>query len=305
MRQEEELVAIPAGYETTIPTARLDSFFAHREDGSFGLNFIEFNGESPAGMAYNDVLSELFLETPLMHEFGKRYHVEPLLARRHAADALLHVYYQWRGGYGKLPDMAIVDWAGVPTTTEFHLFADYFARYGIKSVICTPDDLDFRGGRLYAAGQPVDFVYKRVLTSELLQRYGTQHPMIDALRAGAICMANPFTCKLLHKKASFAIVSDERNAYLFSPSSRRAIQEHIPWTRIVEERHSVGPNGARDRPRALGRRSSRGTGAQAQRRIRRQGRLNRLGNRPGNLGARPAPGPHRAGYRAGARRNRL
>ncbi len=242
--QEEELVAIPAGYETTIPTARLDSFFAHREDGSFGLNFIEFNGESPAGMAYNDVLSELFLETPLMHEFGKRYHVEPLLARRRAADALLHVYYQWRGGYGKLPDMAIVDWAGVPTTTEFHLFADYFARYGIKSVICTPDDLDFRGGRLYAAGQPVDFVYKRVLTSELLQRYGTQHPLIDALRAGVICMANPFTCKLLHKKASFAVVSDERNAYLFSPLERRAIQEHVPWTRIVEERHSVGPNGA-------------------------------------------------------------
>ena len=25
-------------------------------------------------------------------------------------------------------------------------------------------------------------------------------------------MANPFTCKLVHKKASFAVASDERNA---------------------------------------------------------------------------------------------
>lgn len=243
-QDEEELVAIPTGYETTIPTARLDSFFSRRPDGSFGLSFIEFNGESPAGMAYNDVLSELFLETPLMHEFGKRYHVEPLLARRHAADALLRIYYQWRGGYGKLPDIAIVDWAGVPTTTEFRLFANYFARYGIKAIICTPDELDFRDGKLYASGEPVDFVYKRVLTTELLQRYGTNHPIIHALRANAICMANPFTCKLLHKKASFAVVSDERNAYLFTPLERQAIQEHIPWTRTVEERHTIGPGGA-------------------------------------------------------------
>ena len=53
-------------------------------------------------------------------------------ARRHAADALLRIYYSWRGNRDKLPDIAIVDWDGVPTTTEFHLFVDYFARYGIN-----------------------------------------------------------------------------------------------------------------------------------------------------------------------------
>ncbi len=228
---EEELISIPTGYTTNIPTARLDSFFSHSPDGAFQLNYIEFNGESPAGMAYNDVLAELFLETPLLQQFAVHYHIEPLLARRQAVDALLRVYYQWLGNYTKLPDIAIVDWAGVPTTSEFRLFVDYFARYGIRVSICTPDELDFHNGQMFAAGRPVDFIYKRVLISELLQHYGIAHPIVAALHAGAICMVNPFSCKLLHKKASFALVSDERHAHLFTPQEQAAIHQHIPWTR--------------------------------------------------------------------------
>ncbi|MCE7989869.1 MAG: hypothetical protein DYG89_52650 [Caldilinea sp. CFX5] len=241
---EEALISLPTGYSTNIPTARLDSFFTRHLDGGYTLNFIEFNGESPAGMAYNDVMAELFLELPLMQRFQERYPVQSLEVRPHAVEALLSIYYQWRGNHDKLPDIAIVDFRGVPTTTEFKLFADYFAQYGIKSVICDPDEMEFRNGQMYAAGQPVDFVYKRVLASELVQKYGLNHPIIDAVRAGAVCMANPFNCKLLHKKASFAFVSDERNAHLFTAEELDAVRQHIPWTRMVEERKTIGPKGA-------------------------------------------------------------
>ena len=243
--REEELVNLPSGYATNIPTARLDSFFTRHPDGDFTLNFIEFNGESPAGMAYNDVLAELFLDTPLMRRFAERYPVEPIMARRHAVGALLRGYYEWRGGYGKLPDVAILDWPRVPTTSELRLFDAYFRRYGIGVTICTPDELDFHDGRLYAAGRAVDFVWKRVLISELLQRYGLDNPIFDAARAGAICMVNPWNCKLLHKKASFAVASDERHAYLFTPAELDAIRRHIPWTRMVEDRRTLAPDGSR------------------------------------------------------------
>jgi hypothetical protein len=56
-------------------------------------------------------------------------------------------------------------------------------------------------------------------------------------------MANPFTCKLVHKKASFAVASDERNAHLFTRAEQEAIHQHIPWTRIVEERQTLAPDG--------------------------------------------------------------
>ncbi len=242
---EQELVSLPTGYSTNIPTARLDSFFTKHPDGGYTLNFIEFNGESPASMGYSDVLAELFLETPIMQEFGKRYQARMVQARPYVTDALLRIYYQWRGSRSQKPAMAIVDWAGVPTTPEFYILAEYFAQHGISTVICTPDDLDFVKGQMYAAGQPVDFIYKRVLSTELLRRYGLNHPIIEGLRAGAICVANPFTCKLLHKKASFAVVSDERNEALFTPQERTAIRQHIPWTRNLEERHTLDSGGQR------------------------------------------------------------
>jgi uncharacterized circularly permuted ATP-grasp superfamily protein len=43
---------------------------------------------------------------------------------------------------------------------------------------------------------------------------------------------------VLYKKASLAVLSDERNRHLFSPPQLEAIAANIPWTRLVEERHS-------------------------------------------------------------------
>lgn len=241
--EEEYLIGLPTGYSTPIPTARLDSFFSRHETGGMVLNYVEFNGESPASMAYQDVLAELFLETPLMQEFGRRYQMRPLLSRAAALDELLRIYYEWRGSRDKLPDIAIVDWAGVPTTSEFHLFVEYFQEHGIRALICDPEELEFRQGQMWAKGEPVDFIYKRVLISELLQRYGLDQPIVHALEAGAICMANPFTCKVLHKKASFAVATDERNAHLLTPEEQAAILQHVPWTRLVEERTTLDRRG--------------------------------------------------------------
>jgi uncharacterized circularly permuted ATP-grasp superfamily protein len=52
-------------------------------------------------------------------------------------------------------------------------------------------------------------------------------------------MVNPFRCKILYKKASFAVVTDERNAGLFSTAEQEALTAHIPWTRRVEERRTT------------------------------------------------------------------
>jgi uncharacterized circularly permuted ATP-grasp superfamily protein len=78
-----------------------------------------------------------------------------------------------------------------------------------------------------------------VLIHELIAEGGLDHPIVRAVRTGATCMVNPFRCKVLHKKASLAVLSDERNAGLFDDAERRVIAEHIPWTRVVEERKTL------------------------------------------------------------------
>jgi uncharacterized circularly permuted ATP-grasp superfamily protein len=85
----------------------------------------------------------------------------------------------------------------------------------------------------------VHIIYKRVLISELVMRGGLEHPVIQAVRDHAVCMVNPFVCKVLHKKASLAVLSDEANAHLFSADELRAIEIHVPWTRVLEERQTT------------------------------------------------------------------
>src|SRR5918999_3445934 len=234
---ERDLVRIDPGFQESSPVSRLDAFFVA---DSGGLRFTEYNAETPAGGAYNDVLTEAFYGLPIMREFLREWDLRPLPARHNVLHALLDAYRQWSGG-GATPRIAIVDWDEVPTQSEFALFRDYFSRQGPECVIEDPRRMDYANGRLIAAGGPVDLVYKRVLLSELVERCGVSHGILRAVRDGAVCMVNPPRCKILHKKASLAVLGDERNAHLFSEEQREAIEAHIPWTRVVEERKTLAP----------------------------------------------------------------
>ena len=48
-------------------------------------------------------------------------------------------------------------------------------------------------------------------------------------------MANSFRSKLVHKKAIFAVLTNENYSHLFSGGELRAISDHVPWTRKVRE----------------------------------------------------------------------
>lgn len=232
---EEELVAEDPGFDEPSPVSRLDAFFVH---GRGGLRFTEYNAETPAAAAYNDVLAEVFYGLPIMRMFLRYYEVRPQPARHNVLHALIDSYQKWSGKRDR-PRIAILDWREVPTYSEFVISAEYFQSQGIDCVIADPREVEYRDRRLVVAGAPVDLIYKRVLIHELVERGGMDHPVVRAVREGAVCMVNPFRCKILHKKASLAVLSDEVNAGLFSGAERRAIEAHIPWTRLVSERHTT------------------------------------------------------------------
>ena len=221
--------------EALAPLSRLDAFI----DPSDGIPRItEYNGETPAGTAYCDVLAELFLAMPAMRPFARRWSVRPLPARHHLLNVLLDTWHRFRG-VRTTPAIAIVDWHDVPTVSEFRLSRDYFQAMGCECVITTPDALSYESGKLRdTSGMEIDLIYKRVLIHELIEECGLEHPMVRAVVDGAVCMVNPFSCKPLHKKASLAVLSDERNHDRFSTAQQAAIARHVPWTRVVEERHT-------------------------------------------------------------------
>jgi hypothetical protein len=234
---EEELVLHDPGFRPASPTSRLDAFFVPSSSSEGVLRFTEYNAETPAAPAYNDALTEVFYTLPVMSQFLQQHTLLPLPARHGVAHALLSAYRQWLGR-NEAPRIAIVDWREVPTYSEFLLFEAYFKALGLDCIIADPTELEYRDGKLMAGDYHITLIYKRVLISELYERGGMDHPMMRAVRAGAVCMVNPFACKMLYKKASLAVLSDERNSALFTPAERQAIGDHIPWTRRVEERHT-------------------------------------------------------------------
>ncbi|MBA3342600.1 MAG: hypothetical protein H0T48_12310 [Gemmatimonadaceae bacterium] len=231
---EESLIHDDPGFRDASPTSRLDAFFAEGADGG-GLKFTEYNAETPAGAAYCDALSELFLSLPVLAEFRREYNCWPLPSGPGVAHALLDAHRQWSGSR-VAPRIAIVDWSDVPTRSEFVLFREFFQRNGLECVIADPREMEYRNGRLFAGDVHVTLIYKRVLIDELVKECGLDHGVVRAVRERAVCMVNPFRCKLLHKKASLAVVGDERNVALFSETERRAVTMHVPWTRVVAER---------------------------------------------------------------------
>jgi hypothetical protein len=232
---EQALIDMHPGYLEPSAHSRMDTFLTI--DG--GLQFVEYNAESPAAIAYEDLLSQAFLEMPVMRAFAERYPLRPLPARQRMVETLLGA---WReaGSPGGEPLVAILDWYGLPTATEFVMFRDFFASQGLPAVICSPDELRFRDGRLFAAldgGEtPVTIVFKRVLTSEFLVHYGAEalgHPLALAYAAGACVVVNSFRAKLLHKKSIFALLSDAQFQAGFSAEERESVARHIPWTRVL------------------------------------------------------------------------
>jgi hypothetical protein len=223
------LVEIEPGYATASTTSRLDAFLLPES-----LHFAEYNAESPAGIGYTQRLCELFDSIDVMGQFRAtrpvRYHrvIDALL------DALIATYREW-GGAANPPTIAIVDWRDVPTWTEFEILRDAFTAAGVPTVLCDPRELVFGNGRLDAQGTRIDLVYRRVLINDILAKPAECKPLVDAYSARAVCVANTLRCKLAHKKAFFAVLTDPVNQSLFSRQELEIIHAHVPWTRVLQD----------------------------------------------------------------------
>ena len=227
--EERELVAIDPGYRRLSPTARLDSFITDR-----AYQFVELNAETPAGNGYAEVLAEIFLDLPLVKEFQKRYSLRRFRARERLLETLLSCYRE-AGGKAEKPVIAVGDYEEVPTRTEHHFFREFFESRGYPSLVCDPRHLTYEKGRLRHLGQGIDIVYKRLLVNEFLDKISELQAFLQAAKDRAIVMVNPFRCKPIHKKAIFAVLTDDELQGLFTDEERAAIRAHVPWTRRVGE----------------------------------------------------------------------
>ncbi|MGA8221643.1 MAG: hypothetical protein WB780_08305 [Candidatus Acidiferrales bacterium] len=226
---EERLVRMEPGYARASTASRLDAFLLPDS-----LQFAEYNAESPAGLGYAETLAEVFRSLPITARFEEHFRVKTYPLSSSILDALLASYREW-GGKSQKPVIAIVDWREVPTWSEFQILRERFEKRGIPTLVSDPRDLEFDGSTLTAQGQKIDLVYRRVLINDIVAHPAECAALVRACETRAVCVANTFRCKIPHKKAFFAVLTDERNSNLFSGPELEVIRRHVPWTRRVED----------------------------------------------------------------------
>ena len=225
---EKMLASIDPGYPSLQVAARLDS---HVRNGH--LHFVQYNAELPSGTGYADELADLFYDAPPVKELRKKYSLARVGGRKHFLQALLKAYKQFGGT--KKPNIAIVEFR--PTfhsgESEYDLVRNYFREEGYSTEIVSPEQLEYRNGVLRKGAFEIDLVYRRLGVQEFLIRFDLNHPLVQAYRDRTVCVVNSFRSELAHKKAMFGLLTDETLVAKFPAAERKAIREHVPWTRLV------------------------------------------------------------------------
>ncbi len=226
---ERNMAVIDPGFSRAGVTTRLDAF-VHGDD----IKFVESNAENPSSLPDQEELNRLLFELPVMATFARRYRLQQFSPVKQLLETLLRTYREW-GGTG-VPNVAILDWKDLPTSSEFALLQEHFSAHGVPTIICSPEDLEYQQGQLRSGAFRIDLVYKRVIIHEFLARYDDTHPLIRACMNHDVCLVNPFRCKIMHKKAVFEMLTDEEHQSWFTASENEAIRQSIPWTRRVSDR---------------------------------------------------------------------
>jgi hypothetical protein len=283
---EKMLATLDPGYPYLAVTSLLDT---HLDNGT--LHFVDYNADTPTGVAYTEPLADLYYDAPPMKEFRKRHPMTKLGGTKHLIHALLKAYKEF-GGKNKSPHIAIVEFRQpfqTAESSEYQLLRDLFVRHGLPTEIVPPDQLEYKNNVLRRGDFTIDLVYRRVRAQEFLVRFDLSHPLVRAYREGAVCMVNSFRSELAHKKAIFDLLTDDQITGDFPAVERKAIPRvhSVDPCRPRDEDHLPGSDG---RPAGFHSEEPRKPGAETERRIGRSALVPRLGNRRQRLGTRAENG---------------
>jgi glutathionylspermidine synthase len=231
--REEELFRIDPGYSKTLVIARLDAFL-----DDYSITFLEFNCDSPAGIAYADVQEAGFRELFKDNTVFKNWKIDYFRRQERLVNALMRCYGEYRSGHTALPErpvIAIIDWEDVSTYSEFQIHERYFRQKGYETVICSPYDISLKQGRVYALDREVHLIYRRVITRELIERWEEAGTFIHSLKEGKVCCCNPFRSYIVGSKKVLTLITDPRFQHIYSNEELRVIRETIPWTKVLAD----------------------------------------------------------------------
>lgn len=239
---EQEWIQIAGQVSPGQTISRVDGFLDEDPNSNGDYQIVELNVDSPGGGTFLDVGSEIVLGSELWKEFQKRAPGQTIGLRGALYDHLESVWETYLKDHpglsspGSKPRIAIVDWITVSTHREFELIAAGLAERGFDAIVVDPRELTFSKGRLRDYDDvPIDLVYRRVLVEDMLSDPTGSKAIVDACRAGAVCMVNSFASKPLTVKSLLALFHEPEAEELLDSSQLELVRRLVPLTLKLSE----------------------------------------------------------------------
>lgn len=226
---ERMLASIHPGYSMLHVTSLLSS---NVSNGTMQVR--NFRASSAQGLAYGELLSDMFYDAAPMKEFRKKYTVTKFGGTKYLLSAVLKAYKAYGGK--KQPNIGVLEFKQPFQTVdsaEYMVLVELLRKHGYQAELVNPEQLDYRNGVLSKGEFVIDLVYRASSLQEFLLRFDLSHPLVKAYRDGKVCMVNSFRAELAQKRAMFSLLTDEQITAKFPAHERKAISTFIPWTRIV------------------------------------------------------------------------
>jgi len=188
----------------------------------------------PYGVLYGEALADLFQDAPPLKEVRKLFKLTRPVGAKPLVASLQKAWKQFGGT--ALPRVAVIEFRQPYSTFETHeygLLVERLRAEGLEAETVSPDQLDYRNGTLRRGDFVIDLVYRGVRAHEFLLRYDLTHPLVRAYREHKVCVVNNFRTEMTRKRALLALLSEESQNGAFPAAERKAIEETVPWTRIV------------------------------------------------------------------------
>lgn len=224
----ERLILLPCDYREKLPLARFD-IFLNEEDRSF--KFCEFNTDGSGAMSRDLEIGRALMQGRAHREFAERHRLGQFELFDSWVRAFMANYREVP--YAKdVPTVAVTDFRESGVFSDFDRFIAAFERAGIPSRFVDVRDFRFDGEHLTdpADGAVIDAVYRRSVTSEMLQHAGECDSMIDAVAARKVCLIGHFRTTVVHSKVVSIVLHDPRTRAFLTPEEGAFVDAHVPRT---------------------------------------------------------------------------
>ncbi|MDU5504608.1 MAG: glutathionylspermidine synthase family protein [Anaerococcus vaginalis] len=220
----EKLILKDPKYKISTPIARFDVMYDGKED----YKFCELNTDGSSAMLEDKSLAYLMKESKAIKKLEEKYQISHIDLLETLVDSIEDLYFSIKGKKEKI-NIAIVDIIEFDNI-EFQTIKKLLQKRGHNCKIANLKDLERKNKGLYIEDMKIDLVYRRLVTSDLIENKDIGKNLIDAYLNDEIISIGSFRSTLFYTKDIFRILRLKESQKILSEKENQFIKKHIPYT---------------------------------------------------------------------------